>query len=67
MSTQTDELERALVHLIAKHGWLDGAAWMQITERVGRGYFDDMPAAVEPEAFIEALRDALERAPVPTF
>lgn len=43
MNRQEQQFENDLCALVAKHGWLDGATWEEVTERVGRGYFDDYP------------------------
>lgn len=57
--THEQELESQLCALVAKHAdWLNGPAWMAITERVGRGYFDDVPT-LDADAFRIALTDAL--------
>ncbi|WP_395117746.1 hypothetical protein ACFCQI_14245 [Rhodanobacter sp. FW102-FHT14D06] len=54
------ELESQLCALIAKHGdWLSGPAWMAITERVGRGYFDDVPEMFDADAFLSGFSNAL--------
>lgn len=58
-NTHEQDLESQLCALVAKHAdWLTGPAWMAITERVGRGYFDDAPT-LGADAFFTALNDAL--------
>lgn len=60
-NARKQELESQLCALVAKHAdWLGGRAWMAIVERVGRGYFDDVPEMFDADAFLSSFNEALK-------
>jgi len=63
MNRQEQQFENDLCALVAKHGWLDGPTWKKVADRVGCGYFEDMPEMVD----VNRLAEALKNAPIPTF
>ena len=60
-NAREQELVSDLCTLVAKHAeWLDGPAWLAIVERVGRGYFDDIPELFDADALLAALSAELK-------